>query len=102
MVNELLWECLPAPSATEFSHTYLSRSERLGSSMKEPAVGIIGVGAAGFKPAVRELSTRELMFEGGVARVRGRGDRPPEGGGLVHHYHRGPLGGLEHHRRDGP
>jgi len=31
--------------------------------MKWPAVGIVGVGAAGFRRAVPELSTRELMFQ---------------------------------------
>src|SRR6266850_1302931 len=31
--------------------------------MRRPAVGIVGVGASGFKPAVPELSTRELMFQ---------------------------------------
>src|SRR6266850_5729799 len=31
--------------------------------MKWPAVGIVGVGAAGFKRSVPELSTRELMFQ---------------------------------------
>jgi acetyl-CoA C-acetyltransferase len=34
--------------------------------MRRPAVGIIGVGAAGFKPALPEISTRELMFEAAV------------------------------------
>jgi len=31
--------------------------------MRWPAVGIVGVGAAGFRRAVPELSTRELMFQ---------------------------------------
>lgn len=31
--------------------------------MKRQAVGIVGVGAAGFRPAVPGLSTRELMFQ---------------------------------------
>jgi len=31
--------------------------------MRWPALGIVGVGAAGFRRAVPELSTRELMFE---------------------------------------
>jgi acetyl-CoA C-acetyltransferase len=38
--------------------------------MKRPSVGIVGVGAAGFKPALRDVSTRELMFEAAALAYR--------------------------------
>jgi hypothetical protein len=44
--------------------------------MRRPAVGIIGVGAAGFKPALPETSTRELMFEAAAAAYRDAGVDP--------------------------
>lgn len=34
-----------------------------GRQMRRPAVGVIGVGATGFRPALPGVSTRELMFE---------------------------------------
>jgi acetyl-CoA C-acetyltransferase len=44
--------------------------------MKRPAVVIVGVGAAGFKRAVPELSTRELMFEAAALAYRDAGINP--------------------------
>ena len=44
--------------------------------MRRPAVGIIGVGAAGFKPALPEISTRELMFEAAALAYRDAGIDP--------------------------
>ncbi len=44
--------------------------------MKRPSVGIVGVGAAGFKPALPEISTRELMFEAAALAYRDAGIDP--------------------------
>src|SRR5271169_1039140 len=44
--------------------------------MRRPAVGIIGVGASGFKPALPEISTRELMFEAAALAYRDAGIDP--------------------------
>ncbi|HVC26635.1 MAG TPA: hypothetical protein VND40_00600 [Nitrososphaerales archaeon] len=44
--------------------------------MRRPAVGIVGVGAAGFKPALPEISTRELMFEAAALAYRDAGIDP--------------------------
>jgi acetyl-CoA C-acetyltransferase len=44
--------------------------------MRRPAVGIVGVGAAGFRPAVPDLSTRELMFEAAALAYRDAGIDP--------------------------
>ena len=44
--------------------------------MRRPAVGIVGVGAACFRPAVPELSTRELMFEAAALAYRDAGIDP--------------------------
>ncbi len=44
--------------------------------MKRPAVGIVGVGAAGFKPALPKISTRELMFEAAALAYRDAGIDP--------------------------
>jgi acetyl-CoA C-acetyltransferase len=44
--------------------------------MRRLAVRIVGVGAAGFKPSVPELSTRELMFEAAALAYRDAGIDP--------------------------
>ena len=44
--------------------------------MRRPAVGIVGVGAAGFGPALPEISTRELMFEAAALAYRDAGIDP--------------------------
>ena len=44
--------------------------------MRRPEVGIIGVGAAGFKPALPDISTRELMFEAAALAYRDAGIDP--------------------------
>ena len=44
--------------------------------MKRLAVGIVGVGAAGFERAVPEVSTRELMFEASALAYRDAGIDP--------------------------
>jgi acetyl-CoA C-acetyltransferase len=44
--------------------------------MRRPSVGVIGVGAAGFKPALPEVSTRELMFEAAALAYRDAGVDP--------------------------
>lgn len=44
--------------------------------MRRPAVGIVGVGAAGFKPALPRISTRELMFEAAALAYRDAGIDP--------------------------
>jgi len=44
--------------------------------MRRPAVGIVGVGAAGFRPALPEISTRELMFEAAALAYRDAGIDP--------------------------
>jgi acetyl-CoA C-acetyltransferase len=44
--------------------------------MKRPAVGIVGVGAAGFRPALPDISTRELMFEAAALAYRDAGIDP--------------------------
>jgi acetyl-CoA C-acetyltransferase len=44
--------------------------------MRRPAVGIVGVGTAGFRPAVPELSTREMMFEAAALAYRDAGIDP--------------------------
>jgi len=44
--------------------------------MRRPAVGIVGVGAAGFRPALPDVSTRELMFEAAALAYRDAGIDP--------------------------
>ncbi len=44
--------------------------------MRRPEVGIIGVGAAGFKAALPDISTRELMFEAAALAYRDAGIDP--------------------------
>jgi acetyl-CoA C-acetyltransferase len=44
--------------------------------MRRPAVGIVGVGAAGFRPALPDISTRELMFEAAALAYRDAGVDP--------------------------
>jgi acetyl-CoA C-acetyltransferase len=49
---------------------------RSASEMRRLAVGIVGVGAAGFRRTVPELSTRELMFEAAALAYRDAGIDP--------------------------
>jgi acetyl-CoA C-acetyltransferase len=44
--------------------------------MRRPEVGVIGVGAAGFRPALPGVSTRELMFEAAALAYRDAGIDP--------------------------
>ncbi|MDA4115478.1 MAG: hypothetical protein OK442_02850 [Thaumarchaeota archaeon] len=44
--------------------------------MRRASVGIVGVGAAGFKPALPGISTRELMFEAAALAYRDAGIDP--------------------------
>ncbi len=44
--------------------------------MRRPAVGIVGVGAAGFRAALPDISTRELMFEAAALAYRDAGIDP--------------------------
>jgi acetyl-CoA C-acetyltransferase len=44
--------------------------------MRRPSVGIVGVGAAGFRPALPDISTRELMFEAATLAYRDAGIDP--------------------------
>src|SRR5580704_16344724 len=44
--------------------------------MRRPEVCIVGVGAAGFRPALPEISTRELMFEAAALAYRDAGIDP--------------------------
>jgi len=44
--------------------------------MRRPAVGIVGVGAAGFRAALPNISTRELMFEAAALAYRDAGIDP--------------------------
>src|ERR1700688_232538 len=44
--------------------------------MRRPAVGVVGVGAAGFRPSLPEISTRELMFEAAALAYRDGGIDP--------------------------
>lgn len=44
--------------------------------MGRPAVGIVGVGAAGFRGALPDISTRELMFEAAAIAYRDAGIDP--------------------------
>ena len=57
------------------SQPYLSCGHS-ARQMRRPAVGIVGVGAAGFKPALPEISTRELMFEAAALAYRDAGIDP--------------------------
>jgi acetyl-CoA C-acetyltransferase len=44
--------------------------------MRRPSVGVVGVGGAGFRPALPEISTRELMFEAAALAYRDAGIDP--------------------------
>jgi len=48
---------LPSPAKLIY------RTGFLAQKMRRPPVGIVGVGAAGFRPALRGVSTRELMYQ---------------------------------------
>jgi acetyl-CoA C-acetyltransferase len=55
--------------------TYLSNGPS-ARQMRRLAVGIVGVGAAGFKPELHDVSTRELMFEAAALAYRDAGIDP--------------------------